>query len=279
MVCENRLPHRTVTHLRVLDMLIKTKIRWIYVIFTALLATLAGYQSLVAYSVLSSNRALSQTGFRGAFTALDLLRLKAQIEENTRRWLAQRDENSLAKLKEASEDFAESLNRLKAETSVGKSQQETERLAQFWQQFTSDLESQKLASLGTGSTEASSELDGDLKRLETQMQTVYQIILDSMSSQIEASNKATQDAARNSWLLAAGALLLGVLLLLWHYRSISVPLAQLDEGTQAIAEGKLFVRLDTSRSDEFSRIAKNINDLTRHLQQPAPSSKLPDKAD
>jgi len=190
-----------------------------------------------------------------------------------------RDETSLARLKETGEDFAEGLNRLKEETSAGKSGQETERLAQFWQQFTSDLESQKLLSPGNKNEEALSTLDEDLRRLEAQIQTVYQIALESISNQIEASNIATLNAARNSWLLAGGALFLGVLMLAWHYRSISAPLAQLYEGTQAIAEGKLFVSLDTSRSDEFSRIAKNINDLTRHLQKPDPSPKPPGRGE
>jgi methyl-accepting chemotaxis protein len=254
-------------------MLVKTGIRWIYVIFAALLAVLAGQQSYVAYKVLSLNEELSHTGFRSAFICLDLLRLQAQAQENTRRWLSLRDEASSAKLKETSEDFAESLDRLRAEIGLGKSRQETERLAQFWQQFMSDLGNQKLASPGAGITVARSDLEEDLKRLEAQIQTVYQNVLDSISTQIDASNKATQDAARDSWLLAAASLLLGALLLIWHHRSVSAPLAQLDEGTQAIAEGKLFVRLDTSRSDEFSRIAKNINNLTRKLQEPDPAPK------
>jgi len=67
-------------------MLVKTEIKWISVIFAALLAALAGYQSFVAHRILSLNQALSQKGFRSAFTCLDLLRLQSQAEENSRRW-------------------------------------------------------------------------------------------------------------------------------------------------------------------------------------------------
>jgi nitrate/nitrite-specific signal transduction histidine kinase len=260
-------------------MMIKTRIRCGYIIFAALLAALAGYQSYTAYKVLSLNKTLAQTGFHGAFTCLDLLRLDAQVEENVKKWSAQEDESSSAGLKESNDDFAASLNQLKSEAVLGKTQQETERLVQFWNQFTSDLESQKQALPGDQSIGIPAELEEDLQRVETQIQTVYQTSLDAISSQVEASNKATQNAARNSWLVAVGALVLGVLLSFWHYRSITLPLSQLDEGTQAIAGGKLFIKMDTSRRDEFSRIAKNINDLTQRLRKLDPSAKSPDKTD
>jgi signal transduction histidine kinase len=39
----------------------------------------------------------------------------------------------------------------------------------------------------------------------------------------------------------------------------------LTEGTRAIAEGKFFYRLDTTRDDEFSQLAKDFNTMTRRL--------------
>jgi len=257
-------------------MLLKTKIRWIYVIFAGLLAMLAGYQSCVSHRFLSLNRALSQTHFRSAFICLDLLRIQARLEEGTKGWLDQGDASSSSKLKQSSEDFEASLSRLKSHANLGNPLQETDRLVQFWNQFTSDLETVKRVPPDDTNSEITSKLDVDLQGVETQIQTVYLASLESISHQIEASNEAIGNAARNSWLMAATTLFLGLLLSFWHYRSFSVPLTNLDEGTQAIAEGKLFVRLDTSRRDEFSRIAKNINALAQQMQKSDPSGKQPE---
>lgn len=258
-------------------MMIKAGIRWGYIIFAALLAALAGYQSLVAYRVLSFNKAVSQIGFSSAITCLTLLRIEAQVEENMQKWLAQGDENSSVKLKESNEDFATSLNQLKSEAILGKPQQEADRLMQFWNQFTSDLESLRQPSPANQNTETASKLNEGLRQVETQIQTVYQTSLESISDQIEAFNGDAQSAARNSWLVAAAALALGVILSFWHYRAVALPLTQLDEGTRAIAEGKFYIRMDTSRRDEISRIAKNINELTQRLQEWDKSSKSPDQ--
>jgi methyl-accepting chemotaxis protein len=51
------------------------------------------------------------------------------------------------------------------------------------------------------------------------------------------------------------------------FRSISKPLANLTEGTRALAEGKLSYRLDTSGKDELSQLAKDFNSLTHRLNE------------
>ena len=62
-----------------------------------------------------------------------------------------------------------------------------------------------------------------------------------------------------------GALAISILVSFLIYRSISNPLANLTEGTRAIAEGKFYYRLDTSRNDEFSQLARDFNTMTRRL--------------
>ena len=51
------------------------------------------------------------------------------------------------------------------------------------------------------------------------------------------------------------------------YRSISIPLVHLTAGTRAIAEGKFYYRLDTSRNDEFAQLAKDFNTMTHRLNE------------
>jgi methyl-accepting chemotaxis protein len=258
-------------------MSIKTQIKWYCILFIALVLALAGYQSIAAYKVLSLNKAFSQADFLSASDCLELLRIQAQVKENVRRWQTQGDESASTKLKESTEEFAADLNRLRSEAVLGKPREETNRLEQFWGQFNSDLATAKPAPAGGESSDIASAIDEDLSRLENQVQTVYQASLESLASRVETSNRSSQALARNSWLLAAGAVLIGLLSSFWHYRSISTPLTQLEEGTQSIAQGKFFVRLDTSRQDEFSRIAKNINDLTQSLRESSITPKPPER--
>jgi two-component system sensor histidine kinase GlrK len=76
--------------------------------------------------------------------------------------------------------------------------------------------------------------------------------------------------ARAQWIslsAAALALILSCLVSFAMIRSISEPLHNLTQGTRAISEGKFFYRLDTSRNDEFSQLAKDFNSMTRRLNE------------
>jgi signal transduction histidine kinase len=63
------------------------------------------------------------------------------------------------------------------------------------------------------------------------------------------------------------ALAISILVSLLIVRSISKPLGHLTEGTRAIAEGKFFYRLDTTRNDEFSELARDFNTMTLRLNE------------
>jgi two-component system sensor histidine kinase GlrK len=60
---------------------------------------------------------------------------------------------------------------------------------------------------------------------------------------------------------------LSILVSLLIVRSISKPLANLTEGTRAIADGKFFYRLDTTRKDEFAQLAQDFNKMTLRLNE------------
>jgi two-component system sensor histidine kinase GlrK len=69
------------------------------------------------------------------------------------------------------------------------------------------------------------------------------------------------------WAVTVAALAISVLVSFLIIRSISKPLAHLTEGTRAIADGKFFYRLDTTRNDEFSQLARDFNKMTSRLNE------------
>jgi signal transduction histidine kinase len=69
------------------------------------------------------------------------------------------------------------------------------------------------------------------------------------------------------WFATFFALAISVLVSLLIVRSISKPLAHLTEGTRAIADGKFFYRLDTTRNDEFAQLAHDFNKMTLRLNE------------
>jgi len=96
---------------------------------------------------------------------------------------------------------------------------------------------------------------------------VYHVTLRVMSSKVEASRKTGATAVLVLWIATFVALAISVLVSLLIVRSISKPLAHLTEGTRAIADGKFFYRLDTTRNDEFAQLARDFNTMTLRLNE------------
>ena len=88
-----------------------------------------------------------------------------------------------------------------------------------------------------------------------------------MDAKVEASRKTGQTAVLVLWCATVIALAVSVLVSMLIIRSISKPLGHLTEGTRAIADGKFFYRLDTSRNDEFSQLAEDFNKMTSRLNE------------
>jgi two-component system sensor histidine kinase GlrK len=88
-----------------------------------------------------------------------------------------------------------------------------------------------------------------------------------MSAKIEVSRKAGDTAVLVLWCATIAAFAVSVLVSLLIVRSISKPLAHLTEGTRAIADGKFFYRLDTTRRDEFAQLAQDFNKMTLRLNE------------
>lgn len=244
-------------------MKITTRIIAGYGLFIVILAGLAIYQFLTIQRMQSINDALSDVHFKGALSCLKALGDLDLVEEYTRKSFASADPDYRAQLGEFQKNFEASLADIKAKTALDGEPAEAQRLAELWEAYRADLSLLEPA----GGPSLPQDLQEDLERLRTQIYSIYQSGMRSMSLQVEKSRETGKTAAVILGLSTLAALAIGILVSFLIYRSISKPLAHLTEGTQAIAEGKFFYRLDTSRNDEFSQLARDFNKMALRLNE------------
>jgi signal transduction histidine kinase len=247
-------------------MKITTRIVSGYGLFIAILLGLVIYQYITINRMQSISRTLSEINFQNALTCPQALRDLDLVEEFTRKSFGSADPDYLNQLKGFQKDFEASLAALRENANSAEEQAETKRLAQLWDSYLVDLGLQQ-QHIARGTTELPMNLSEDMDRLRVQTNSVYQATLHSMSSKMERSRKAGETAALVLWSATAVALAVSILVSFLIFHSISKPLAHLTEGTRAMAEGKFFYRLDTTRNDEFSQLAKDFNSMTRRLNE------------
>ena len=104
--------------------------------------------------------------------------------------------------------------------------------------------------------------------------TVYDIsIIDSADSQGRVHVMAKDLFISAFIILISVALVVG----LWVYRSIAVPLVKLKKATQNIKEGNLDFVLDVEGNDEFSELCQDFEEMRRRLKESTEEKNLIEK--
>ena len=104
--------------------------------------------------------------------------------------------------------------------------------------------------------------------------TVYDIsIIDSADSQGRVHVMAKDLFISAFIILISVALVVG----LWVYRSIAVPLVKLKKATQNIKEGNLDFVLDVEGNDEFSKLCQDFEEMRRRLKESTEEKNLIEK--
>ena len=104
--------------------------------------------------------------------------------------------------------------------------------------------------------------------------TVYDIsITDSADSQSRVHVMAKDLFISAFIILISVALVVG----LWVYRSIAVPLVKLKKATQNIKEGNLDFVLDVEGNDEFSELCQDFEEMRRRLKESTEEKNLIEK--
>jgi two-component system sensor histidine kinase GlrK len=240
---------------------------------------ISGYGILIAlmfgvlvYQITSINRmhlkfrSLESLDFRATLDSVDLMRVRDLVEEFTRKSLASPDPEYASIRQEYEQEFQKILEKLHPLATSEKERREIERLSDFWNRFREDLSRHRENQSKPDETPPAA-LSEHLERLRAQAQTVYNATQETIESEIQNSADMGAQAQWISLSAAALSLILSCLVSFVILRSIAEPLHNLTQGTRAIAEGKFFYRLDTSRTDEFSQLARDFNSMTQRLNE------------
>jgi methyl-accepting chemotaxis protein len=243
-------------------MKITTRISFGYGLFMVGLLILMVYQIFTIHRIQSFNRTVSGIDFQNTLVCLQTMKDLDLVEKYTRKYFSLANHEDLKLFQEYQQEFANSLKTLKYRTNSDKERIALQRLENEWNSFLMTF-SRLQQQLPLDNMPVI--LQEELKSVEAQIRSVYQANLDSMASKVERSSSIGETAAFFVWFTSLIIFIAGILTAFLICRSISKPLAHLIEGTRAIAEGKSFYRLDTTRDDELSQLAKDINAITRRL--------------
>jgi len=247
-------------------MKITTRIVSGYGLFIAVLAGLVAYQIITVNRMQSINKELSEINFQYSRTCLQALRDRDLVEEYTWKSFALADTDYLNQLKGFQRDFEESLKELSSTATSREEAAAVKRLSQLWNSYSADLRLWQ-QSLPKSGTVLPMSLQDSLGQMRDQINSIYHANERSISAKLEHSRKTAETAVLVLWCATFIALAISILVSFLIFRSISKPLAHLTEGTRAIAEGKFFYRLDASRNDEFSQVARDFNRMTLRLNE------------
>ena len=114
---------------------------------------------------------------------------------------------------------------------------------------------------------------------KTQVQTESDGTVYDISITDSADSQGTVHVMAKDLFISAFIILISVALVvgLWVYRSIAVPLVKLKKATQNIKEGNLDFVLDVEGNDEFSELCQDFEEMRRRLKESTEEKNLIEK--
>ena len=242
-------------------MRLTTRIITGYGLLFAIFAGLVLYVLVSVGRLHSLNHQITRDDYSYCVLCLQALGDLDKVEEYTWKSFALADEEVWNRLEEYRATFETSLNQLvRVAAQARQDDQATKRLIPIWNSYQAEIERHGNTA-SPGRSIAAPSLLQQLEELRIMIHSFYLSALQSIDLRVKDSQQIARRTVVLSILLALAATLCAAIVSILIYRSIALPLAQLTEGTRALAEGKVFYRLDTSRDDEFSQIAKDINKI------------------
>jgi methyl-accepting chemotaxis protein len=248
-------------------MRISTKIISGYATLIVFMLGLLAFQVFTVHRMQSTITKLSDVNFQTAETALQMMRDLDQVDLFTQKSFASADPSNAERLGEYRDLFEAGLRKVESYGRTQAVQAEIGRLSRFWSSFSDELARQRLAARSQSGLEVPGVLVDLIAQLKDQTENVYEAAGAELQSEVKAFDQAGRMVGIVSWIVAGITLLLGASVSVFILQSVVSPLKQLTQGTRAIAEGKFFYRLDTTRRDELGELAKDFNTITRRLSE------------
>jgi signal transduction histidine kinase len=248
-------------------MKITTRIVTGYGLFIAILAGLVMYQVITINRMRLINKTLKEINFQNAKSSVTALENLKDVVDFTKKFCFIDPDTYRKQLADYENAYEINLAELQKNAVSGEEQDSVKRLTKSWASFIASFKNLDSMPKGPDREAAAANLLDELQRLEIQTQAVHESTLRVMSEKVYKSEATGETAALVLYSVTVFALVVSLLVSFLIFRSISKPLASLTDGTRAIAEGKFFYRLDTTRNDEFSQLAKDFNTMTFRLNE------------
>lgn len=251
-------------------MKIGTRVAAGYGILIVLLLAVQLYQVSIINRMQRVDRQLSEISFDASLQALELSRDLDQLEEFSEKYLSLGDPGYGSQVAPLRENFQSRLEAIQSLSLAPGERRAVDALAAAWQHVLEHLFPVEAAYRENRHRDAGDHLPEVLEgfaRLRAETRAVIQESRDQVAREVERSRLMSQQAQRVSWLAAAAALGLSVLVSFLIVRSISVPIRQLTQGTRRLREGDFTVSVGASGSDEMAQLARDFNIMVRHLNE------------
>jgi len=249
---------------------ITTRIALGLALLTGLTVGVLAYQLQTVQKLQSINEELSLTSLEAARVSIRLVQELEGVREFASKSLVLEDSGYVEQWMAWEHAVEEGLARLHG-LELGPLQRQALRDVEMgWERYHLDLsplrdtpeeerpEGQDLAIL-------LDRIDALMDQLRAGAEEVIEANQVQVAYQAEASALAGARAGRVSWLAAGGAGVLGFLICVILYLSISGPLRRLTRGTREIAEGRFQHRLPAEGRDELSELARDFNLMAERL--------------
>lgn len=251
-------------------MKIVTRIGAGYLILIILMLAIQLYQVSLIHHMRLVNQQLARINLKATEEALNVGRDLEQLEEFTQKFLALRDAQYGAELRQMRTAIQRGILSL---SNLNLSQPEEEQVKALlftWDQLTEWLLLVE-ETYRSGDFSLVPEWNQTLMPLFSQANYhVNRIIEDSRRTVLERVTRSRQMSERAEWVswgAAATGVLLSFLVCGLVVRSISGPFRQLIAATRNIARGNFSYHVDEEGDEEISEVARNFNSMAKRLEE------------
>jgi two-component system sensor histidine kinase GlrK len=250
-------------------MKVGTRLRGAFAIYIALLAVVVVYHVRTLQRAVESGQTLSAIASRIRAIANDEVARVTRMSNDAEKFLVTHDRGYVDDLAATAARYAMELTGLNTASLTAAERAQFTPLLASWREAERSLA--QVQAVNVTDTAAVRVVVGEL---QTKLDAIRAGTLrlgaasqDAMTSELRDSELAAVAAERVSWLAAAGALVLSIVLSALLVRSIVAPLERLTEGTRAVSGGRFGHRLEAKGNDELAQVTRDFNSMTERLDE------------
>jgi two-component system sensor histidine kinase GlrK len=250
-------------------MKVGTRLRGAFAIYIALLAAVVLYHVRTIERAVDSGQTLSAISSRIRVIANDEVARVARMTDDAEKFLVTHDRGYVDDLAATAARYGIELAGLNAASLSPGEREQLAPLQASWRDVQGRIAS--LKSSNTADTTAAGRAVVALRRALDDVRVGTERLgaasQDAMTNELRDSEQAAVAAERVSWLAAAGALVLSIILSALLVRSIVPPLERLTEATRAVSGGRFGHRLEAKGDDELAQVTRDFNSMIERLDE------------